>query len=194
MTDVYCDAENAPNTRENAFVNSYIEYAILHVPATSVNIYKTIAPWSGFKAVVAIDDSQEEMPKCEKPTISYENGMLTFASATEGAEFVTDITDTDIKKHYGATISLTATYNIRVYATKSGYDNSDIATATLCWIDQEPKTEGITDGVAKVPAKAVLIQSNEGTINIQGVDAGTSISVYSINGSQAGAAPPSEAV
>ena len=129
-----------------------------------------------------------ETPKCEKPTISYENGQLKMSCATEGVEYVTDITDADIKKHYDATISLTATYTISVYATKSGYDNSETATATLCWIDQQPKTEGITNGIANIPAQAVLIQSEGGNIKVQGVDEGTQVNVYGINGTQAGSA------
>ena len=129
-----------------------------------------------------------ETPKCEKPTISYENGQLKMSCATEGVEYVTDITDADIKKHYDATISLTATYNISVYATKSGYDNSETATATLCWIDQQPKTEGITNGIANIPAQAVLIQSEGGSIKVQGIDEGTQVNVYGINGTQAGSA------
>ena len=126
--------------------------------------------------------------KCEKPTISYENGQLKMSCATEGVEYVTDITDADIKKHYDATISLTATYTISVCATKSGYENSETATATLCWIDQQPKTEGITNGIANIPAQAVLIQSAGGSIKVQGVDEGTQVNVYGINGTQAGSA------
>jgi hypothetical protein len=129
-----------------------------------------------------------ETPKCEKPTISYENGQLKMSCATEGVEYVTDITDADIKKHYDATISLTATYNISVYAAKAGYENSETATATLCWIDQQPKTEGITNGIANIPAQTVLIQSEGGSIKVQGVDEGTQVNVYGINGSQAGSA------
>jgi len=80
------------------------------------------------------------------------------------------------------------TYTINVYATKTGCDNSDIATAKLCWIDVEPKMEGITNGVANVPAKAVLIQTNGGSINVQGCDDGEQVNVYSINGGQVGSA------
>lgn len=52
----------------------------------------------------------------------------------------------------------------------------------------DPNTEGITDGMAEVPARAVMIQSNGGTLNIQGAEDGTQISVYSVNGSQVGSA------
>ena len=191
LTDVTCYAENVPSTRTDAFKDSYIEYATLHVPASAVNAYKAADPWKNFKSIMATDGTTPETPetpKCEKPTISYENGQLKMSCATEGVEYVTDITDADIKKHYDATISLTATYTISVYATKSGYDNSETATATLCWIDQQPKTEGITNGIANIPAQAVLIQSEGGSIKVQGVDEGTQVNVYGINGTQAGSA------
>ena len=188
LTDVTCYAENVPSTDTDAFKDSYIEYATLHVPASAVNAYKAADPWKNFKSVVAIGGDTPETPKCEKPTISYENGQLKMSCATEGVEYVTDITDADIKKHYDATISLTATYNISVYATKSGYDNSETATATLCWIDKEPTTEGITDGVAQIPSKAVLIQSEGGILKVEGVDDGTQIAVYTPDGKQAGSA------
>lgn len=62
------------------------------------------------------------------------------------------ITDADIKAGSGNEVQLGVTYNISVYATKSGYDNSETATATLCWIDASPKTEGITNGIANISA------------------------------------------
>ena len=191
LTDVTCYAENVPITATDAFKDSYIDYATLHVPASAVNAYKVADPWKNFKSIMATDGTTPETPetpKCEKPTISYENGQLKMSCATEGVEYVTDITDADIKKHYDATISLTATYNISVYATKAGYDNSETATATLCWIDKEPTTEGITDGVAQIPSKAVLIQSEGGILKVEGVDDGTQIAVYTPDGKQAGSA------
>lgn len=58
LTDVYCYAKNVPNTNPDTFEGSYIEYATLHVPAKSVNDYKTSEPWNIFKSIVKID-----MPK-----------------------------------------------------------------------------------------------------------------------------------
>ena len=77
---------------------------------------------------------------------------------------------------------LGVTYNIRVYATKFGYEDSDYATATLCWIDVEPKTEGITNGVANIQANPVVIQTHDGELNISGVNEGTDVAVYSVSG------------
>ena len=126
--------------------------------------------------------------KCATPSISYNNGQLKFTCATDGVEFVSEITDADIKKYNDATISLTATYNISVYAAKTGYENSETVTATLCWIDVDPKTEGVTNNVAQVRANAVIIQSNNGVVSVSGVDDGTNVTLYSADGQMAGSA------
>ena len=68
------------------------------------------------------------------------------------------------------------------------YEDSDVATATLCWIDVEPKTEGITNDIAQIPAHAVLIQSENGEISVSGLDDGTNIYVYDVNSMTAGTA------
>ena len=57
LTDVYCHAINIPNTNLNAFNGSYTEYATLHVPAESIDAYKSTAPWKNFKEIVALTDS-----------------------------------------------------------------------------------------------------------------------------------------
>ncbi len=183
LKDVYCYAENVPNTYSNAFDGSYIDYATLHVPSSSVNTYRQAEPWKNFKSIVALDGTTPETQKCAKPSITYQNGQLKMTCATEGAQFVTDITDTDIKKHYDATISLTATYNVSVYATKTGYENSDVASITLCWIDQMPS---ISTGTVQVPALPVLIKSEDGWLTIEGADDGTQVTVYTIDGMQIG--------
>ena len=135
LTDVTCLAKTVPSTYSNAFENSYPENMTLHVPAASINSYKTTDPWSKFGKIVSIEGGSEpSTPKCGTPTISYADGTLTFGSDTEGVEFISDITDNDIKKHYDATITLEAAYHISVYATKPGYENSDTAEATLYWV------------------------------------------------------------
>ena len=168
---------------QNTFLN-----ATLYVPKGTIDKYKATDGWKDFLFIEEGTGGGDTptTQKCEKPTISYENGKLTFSSATDGAVCQYSITDTDIKAGSGNEVQLGVTYNISVYAAKSGYENSETATATLCWIDQQPKTEGITNGIANIPAQAVLIQSEGGSIKVQGVDEGTQVSVYSINGTEAG--------
>ena len=186
MEGLYCYAEKVPSTSAEAFKDAYIEYATLYVPAASLEDYKSTAPWSGFGTIVALEGDAPETPKCETPTIAYDNGKLAFSCATEGAEFVSEITDEDIKKHYDSKVELKAAYQISVYATATGYDNSETATATLCWIDTDPKTEDITDKMAEVAAYPVLIQSQDGQISVQGVADKAKVEVYTIGGVEAG--------
>ena len=189
LTDVYCLAENVPTASSDAFNGSYIAYATLHVPDASVNTYKASAPWSGFGTIVGIEGGDiAETPKCAMPTISYHDGMLTFNCETEGVSYVSDIKDADIKQHYSSEIDLTATYEISVYATATGYENSDVTTATLCWLDATPRTEGTTNDVAAVRGNAILIQGSDRALHISGVEAGEYISVYSITGAIVGGA------
>ena len=186
LIDVYCYAEKVPSTESDAFEDSHIEVVTLHVPAASIEQYKTTDPWSDFGAIVATDGTTPTPEKCSTPTISYSKGELTFSSDTEGTEFVSKITDADIKDYFTSSISLSVTYNISVYATKADYENSDTIQATLCWIEQQPQTEGITDedAIAEVQAVPVLIQTQGNTITVEGAEAGTEIILYGVNGVQ----------
>ena len=185
LKEVYCYAENVPSTAWNPFEDSNIRYATLHVPAASVAAYKSNQPWNQFKSIEAI-----EYEKCATPTISYVNGKLTFNCDTEDVVFHSTISDTDVASYLTQEVELGVTYTISVYATRIFYNDSDIAIGTLCWIDQQPNTEGIIaeDAITEVKALPVLIQSNGGTITVQGANEGTEIMVYSVNGMKQGSA------
>ena len=60
LADVYCYAENMPSTERIVFNNSDIRKATLHVPAASIEQYKTTEPWSDFGTIVAIDDTETQ--------------------------------------------------------------------------------------------------------------------------------------
>lgn len=191
LSDVFCYTNHVPGTNENAFRESYIEYATLHVKSNLINDFKEYTPWKNFGSILAITGENPENPKCATPIINYVDGKILFSSETEGAQYVATISDTDIATHYSNEISLSVTYVVNVYATAIGHDNSDIATATLCWLDAEPKTEGMTNDIATARGNAILIQSNNGTINIAGVTDGTDIAVYSSAGMMVGSAKAS---
>ena len=148
LKDVYCFAGSVPNTTTTAFNDSYIEYATLHVPEESVQAYKEKAPWSNFKEIKGLDGTLPEEPdpqKCATPTIAYIDGKLVFDSETEGAEFVYEIKNTDTKKGYTKEVTLAPQVTtITVYATKTDYENSDVATATIGWRNGTPILEGFS--------------------------------------------------
>ena len=170
------------NTRNNA---------TLYVPKGTIDKYKATEGWKDFLFIEegTGPDGGDETPetkKCATPTIGYQNGKLMFNCDTEGATCQSTITDTDITSYSSNEVQLGVTYNISVYATKADYENSDVATATLCWIDVEPKTEGITNIVSNVRARAILIQSNGNQLTISGADEGTTINVFDISGRPVG--------
>ena len=175
---------------DRTFSQNTFNNATLYVPKGTIDKYKATVGWKDFLFIEegTGGGATPTTQKCEKPTINYENGKLTFSSATDGAVCQYSITDTDIKAGSGNEVQLTVTYNISVYATKSGYENSETATATLCWIDASPKTEGITDGVAQIAARPVLVKTDNGFITVEGADDKTNVSVYTTDGKQVGSA------
>ena len=62
LTDVYCKAENVPVAWDGAFRDVPIASATLHVPAGSLDKYKTTSPWSEFGNIVGMATSKGIMP------------------------------------------------------------------------------------------------------------------------------------
>lgn len=141
LTDVYCKPEQVREsqysgtglyTASNAFDRSYPEYITLHVPSASIESYKALEPWSKFKNIVALEGGDNtETPKCATPVISITNDKISFSCATESAEFISEVTVGDAKKYYDSEINLSKKYIVSVYATKTGYLNSDVATKEI---------------------------------------------------------------
>jgi hypothetical protein len=98
-------------------------------------------------------------PRCATPTITLiGNGKIKVESATEGATCVTNITASNAEPLTGGEISLTTplvVYTITAYATREGYDNSDIATATFRWEKPEGDVNG--DGTVNIADVTQLI-------------------------------------
>ena len=131
LTDVYCHAENVPSTSADAFKDSYIEYSTLHVPEASISAYQAVEPWRNFKNIVALNGTTPEPQKCATPTISYVDGEIVFRCETEGVEYVSEIKASDANKYYDQKIVLTNKYIVSVYATKTGYEDSEVVTAEI---------------------------------------------------------------
>ena len=130
LADVYCYAESVP-AGSYAFYGSHIEYATLHVPSSSVNLYKETAPWSGFKEVVAISGVTPELEKCATPTISFKGGKLHFECETSDVTYHYTITPPSKTDNTGNDVEVGSSYTVQVYATKDGYQDSDIATQDI---------------------------------------------------------------
>lgn len=120
-----------PIAYTQTFVESYIEYATLHVPEVAYEDYRTTEPWSNFGTIKVIDGETPIVEKCATPTITYANGKVRFACETEGVEFVPSIKVTPNQLQNGNELAIGGTFTVSVYAVKEGYENSDTATTTI---------------------------------------------------------------
>ena len=195
LADVYCLGATPPTIEAaDVFNGSYIEYATLHVPAASLDLYKNDTRWGAFGTIVAMADNESSIAKCATPEISYNDGKLTFKSATEGAFCLSSITNDDANSYTGSEVGLGVTYKVSAYASKGGYRNSDVATAILCWADKNPKMEEAVNNVMQIPAKAMLIQAYGNEFSIAGADEGTPIQIFDDEGMACGSATASTGV
>lgn len=178
------------SSSDSTFDREVFNNVTLYVPKGTIDKYKETNGWKDFWFIEEMEiESHGE--KCTKPNIFYNKGHLSFKCDTEGVTFISSIKDSDIKDYTAETIDLSVTYHVSVYATKSGYENSEVAEGTLCWIEIDPQKEGIgdlSDGVGQVKAMSVLIQAEDGAINVQGAPDNAMIAVYGIDGTQAGSA------
>ena len=77
ITDIYCLAEKVPSTNREAFFEYLYPRATVHVPAQSLEEYKTTAPWSNFSNIVAL--TEEDYPAGINnltPTLSQGEGVI----------------------------------------------------------------------------------------------------------------------
>ena len=87
LTDVYCLAEEVPSTSTNAFQDSNIGNATLHVPAASVDAYKAVRPWKSFKDIVGLTEAVSVRDVSVHPAfITTHGGMLCVEGADDGEQ------------------------------------------------------------------------------------------------------------
>ena len=150
LQNLYCYSTVLPQLEPLAFDDSRFNdsktyNAILHVPEASLNLYKEADEWKKFKEIVAIASGEvPETKKCSTPTIAYEHGKLKFGCETEGVKFLYEVKDADIGSGIGNEVNLAPAYLISVVARKAGYDDSDVATATITWRNGKPVMEGFS--------------------------------------------------
>ena len=130
LKDVYCYAKEVPNTNSSAFYPS--KNTTLHVPVASVDSYKVKSPWYKFEKIVPIGE------RCATPTISFANGKVKVACATEGTKCVTSIVMAENQTSEDGEIDVSPAFTVSTYATAEGYEDSEVVTATFSW----PKAAG----------------------------------------------------
>ena len=187
LTNIHLLGKTPPSIVSNTFAESQYANLTIYVPQGSLSTYQSSDVWKYFwdiREESTTETPEEEVKKCATPVITYNNSGLDIASETDGSEIHTDITCSDANSYNGDRIDLSATYSITTYATKSGYLNSDTATATLCWIAVSGSSE--ENSIVEVEAMPVLITCNNGTIIICGGEDGAEVVVYTTSGVDVG--------
>ena len=173
-------------------------YANLKIPTTSIikvpteylqgykdsfgSAYKYIYAWNPDGS----GDDTKPVTQCATPSVSYGEGKLMFACETTGAKYHYTITDTDIKsdaQSENGEVSLSAAYNISVYATADGYKASDKAEATLYWVNANLDTG---TNINMVKTRGVVASAHDGIITLSGLDNGEVVKFYATDGKYLG--------
>ena len=144
--------------------------------------YKYIYAWNPDET----GDDNKPVTQCSTPSISYESGELKFASETAGAEYHYTITDADMASDAYSKegkVTLSAAYNISVYATADGYKASDKAEATLYWINANLDN---STNINMVKTRGVVASAHDGIITLSGLDNGEVVKFYATDGKLVG--------
>ena len=162
LTEVYCYAKNTPYAGRDIFSSSALKNATLYVPEASVSAYQTTYPWSGFGTIKTLSGDTlviPETPKCATPTIAFVDGTLTFDCETEGVEYIYHMDYVPAIDGNGNSVRLPKTM-VTVYATKTGYDNSDVATKEIN-VSGTDGIRGDVNGDGKVSMPDVMFIVNK---------------------------------
>lgn len=174
--------EEPPYCYPNIFGTQDLSAATLYVPASKAEYYQTTEPWTEFGIVKTLEGETPVMPTaCEKPAIAFENGKLLFTCGTNGAEYHCTITSPDMKNNELneiGVVDLQACYDIYVYATADGCTQSETATAKLYWV----KDDGSLSGINQVERRGIVVSSDNGFVNVSGLNDGEQATLYSTEG------------
>ena len=184
LTSVTSEMEEPCSIDDYCFPKVVFDNTSLYVPEGKVGVYNSKNYWNKFAYIEEINI------KCATPTISFTNNKLKFSCATNSVQYHYTINDADIKSGVASSVTLSATYEISVYATKSGYKASDVATATLVWTNAVlSQTTGITTS-AKAFAESipVLISAKDGNLVVRSEQENQYVAAYSIDGKVLGSA------
>lgn len=133
-------------------------------------------------------DDDKPVTQCATPSVSYEAGELKFVCETAGAKYHYTISDKDMATDAlseDGKVSLTAAYNISVYATADGYTASEKAEATLYWINANQEATNIN--LAKT--RGIMATAHDGIVSISGLDNGEVVMFYAADGKLIGSSP-----
>ena len=166
LPEVISKIENPFNIDEGTFSNNTYLNASLYVPAGTIDKYKATWSWKKFSFIEEETggDDTPETKKCEKPTITFKDGKLSFSCATEGVSYQYNITASSVSSGAGNNIDFTPKYTITAYATKDGYEDSDTAILEVSASDTangDMNGDGVIDAADIVKIVNIIMEQKE---------------------------------
>lgn len=140
--------------------------------------YKYISAWNPNES----GDDDKPVAPCATPSIFYGAGKLKFSSETAGAKYHYTISDKDMATDAlceDGNVSLSAAYDISVYATADGYSASEKAKATLYWVNANLEN---TTNINQTRTRGVVASVYDGIVCISGLDNGEVVKFYAADG------------
>lgn len=129
-----------------------------------------------------LGDDDKPVAPCATPSIFYGAGKLKFSSETAGAKYHYTISDKDMATDAlceDGNVSLSAAYDISVYATADGYSASEKAKATLYWVNANLEN---TTNIYQARTRGVVASAHDGIVCISGLDNGKVVKFYAADG------------
>ena len=128
LVEIFCYAEIIPYSSD-IFRNSDIQYATLHVPTDLIGAYRSTEPWNSIINIVPIEGEIPKVNKCATPTIEYSNGNVICNCETDGVKYIYQIAPVTVQRESeSGRFAFAPTYEIKVYAKREGYKDSDTAS------------------------------------------------------------------
>ena len=173
----------SPNSISDARISTM---CIIYVPAEYLQDYKD-ALGPDYKFIYAWNpnesgDDDKPVTQCATPSVSYESGKLKFSCETAGAKYHYTISDKDMATDAlseDGNVTLSAAYDISVYATADGYSASEKAKATLYWVNAN--LENATN-INQARTRGVVASAHDGIVSISGLDNGEVVKFYAADG------------
>ena len=159
---------------------------IIYVPAEYLQDYKD-ALGADYKYIYTWNpngssDDDKPVTPCATPSVFYGAGKLKFSCETAGAKYHYTISDKDMATDAlseDGNVSLSAAYDISVYATADGYSSSEMAKATLYWVNAN--LENATN-INQARTRGVVASAHDGIVSISGLDNGEVVKFYAADG------------
>ena len=176
LADVFIFSLDVPTSSSNTFDGSYIEYATLHVPASSISLYQTAEPWSSFGTIKVIEYESPGNENGDGYWSTYYNSMGNFEADDNTKVYTASLDELQEK------LVLTEVTDKIIKAGQGVILKSTNANANLTYTSAEG-TEGFyTNNALKGFDEATTTTAVEGTIYVLGENSSKELGFYKYSG------------